>query len=135
MGVRPHSAFSQWKARPPSAFSEWGVRPPSAFSPSGKLAHLRRSRSGELAFGSRVGISPSVRSGGENRELAAECGKVARGDPSMMRLGGISFRGAVRRKPRELPRGLLTEKTGKAKVASSHFDLKVNPQDPTTLRS
>ena len=56
----------------------------------------------------------------------------------MMRREGIFLgggRGGVRMKPSELPRGLLTEKTGKAKVASSHFDLKVNPQDPTTLRS
>ena len=54
----------------------------------------------------------------------------------MMRREGICLGGGgVRIKPSELPRGLLTEKTGKVKVASSHFDLKVNPQDPTTLRS
>ncbi len=38
-------------------------------------------------------------------------------------------------KPRELPRGMLIEKTGKAKVASTPFGLKVNPQALTTLRS
>ena len=54
----------------------------------------------------------------------------------MMRREGIFLGGGgVRIKPSELPRGLLTEKTGKAKVASTPFGLKVNPQGPTTLRS
>ena len=54
----------------------------------------------------------------------------------MMRRGGIFLGGGgCAKKPRELPRGLLTEKTGKAKVASTPFGLKVNPQAPTTLRS
>ncbi len=54
----------------------------------------------------------------------------------MMRRGGILLGwGGVRLKPGELPRGLLTDKTGKAKVASTPFGLKVNPQDSTTLGS
>ena len=54
----------------------------------------------------------------------------------MMRREGIFLGGGgVRIKPSELPRGLLTEKTEKAKVASTPFGLKVNPQRPTTLRS
>ena len=53
----------------------------------------------------------------------------------MMRREGIFLGGGVRIKPSELPRGLLTEKTGKAKVASTPFELKVNPQDSTTVRS
>ena len=81
-------------------------------------------------------FSHSAPSGRENRELAAECRKVDLGESTMMRRGGI-FLGGVgcAKKPRELPRGLLTEKTGKAKVASTPFGLKVNPQGPTTLRS
>ena len=70
---------------------------------------------------------------GNNRELAAKSGKVALGNPSMMRRGGIFFRGrGMRRKPHELPRGLLTEKMRKAKVASYPFGLKVTPLDPAT---
>ena len=87
-----------------------GVRPPSAFSPSGKLARLRRSRSGKLAFGSRVGISPSARSGGENRELAAKSGKVALGDPSMMHREGIFLGGGCAENPASYHEGCLQKK-------------------------
>ena len=92
-----------------------GVHPPSAFSLSGKLARLRRSRSGELAFGSRVGISPSARSGGENRELAAESGKVALGNPSMMRRGGIFLGGWGAHKTQRATTRAAYRKNGKSK--------------------
>ena len=99
-----------------------GVHPPSAFSPSGELACLRRSWSGELAFGSRVGISPSARGGGENKELAAESGKVALGNPSMMRREGIFFVGGGHaQKNHERPRGLLTSTNAGSKSSELPF--------------
>ena len=64
--------------------------------------------------------------------LAAESGKVALGNPSMMRREGIFFGGGHAQKPHERPRGMLTEKTRKVKVASTPFGLKVNPRGPTT---